>query len=246
MKKLSLILCSILLIFGIAGIANAAPVTFFGEDLGLGEGTALSSWANASAAESNFLSNLVGVGTEDFETYSDGTGTPLALTFPGAGTATLNGSGYVNTVTPGTTNGVGRYAISGSNYWEATSEFSLTFSAPIAAFGFYGIDIGDYDGQVTLHCTNGDTLDINIGNSMNISGGSVLYFGFYDLEHAYTSIEFGNTAEGVDFFGFDDFTIGTIEQVVPSQGVPEPATILLLGSGLIGLGVFGRKKLFKK
>lgn len=29
------------------------------------------------------------------------------------------------------------------------------------------------------------------------------------------------------------------------HSVPEPATLLLLGSGLIGLGVFGRKKIMK-
>ena len=37
-----------------------------------------------------------------------------------------------------------------------------------------------------------------------------------------------------------------IELPQQPDGVPEPATMLLFGSGLIGLGVFGRKKLFKK
>ena len=73
MKKLLVFLCAIFLVFGIAGMAKATPVTFFGEDLGLGESTPLSIWPNAKAAESNFLSNLVGVGTETFESFFVGT-----------------------------------------------------------------------------------------------------------------------------------------------------------------------------
>src|SRR5687768_8926972 len=92
----------------------AAPITFFGEDLGLGEATPLPAFPNALAARTDFLSNLSGgVGTENFESFANGADEPLAISFPGSTgsiTATLNGNGSVNNVTPGTTNGAGRYA----------------------------------------------------------------------------------------------------------------------------------------
>lgn len=88
---------------------QAAPITFFGEDLGLGENTALNVFPNATTAESNFLSYLNGAGTEDFESFSVGARAPLALDFGVAGTATLGGAGIVQSAPVGSTNGYGRY-----------------------------------------------------------------------------------------------------------------------------------------
>lgn len=223
--------------------ASALNMTFFGEDLGLGESTPLTSWPNATAARTSFLSNLVGVGTEDFEAPDQVAGqtAPLTLTFPGAGTATLGGTGSIISVAPGTTNGVGRYPTSGTQLWQAGSastEFNISFSTPIAAFGFNGIDIGDFGGQVTVTTTGGMTTTYNVGNTINGPGGSVLFWGLINTADPFTSLSFGNTNPGVDFFGFDDMTIGTMEQVNP---MPEPASLGLIGLGLAALMVTRRR-----
>jgi hypothetical protein len=241
-KNLVLILSmAALLIFLGAGVSSAA-YTFFGEDLGLGESTPLPSHPNADSARNNFVGSLIGVGTETFESYASGTGAPLLITFPGAGTATLYGTGSINVVPTGSTNGFGRYAISGTHYWDSDSTFSITFSNPVAAFGFYGVDIGDFGGQVTLSLAlqGGGTTTLTVPNTINGAGGGVLYYGYIDTDNLFTGITFGNTASGTDVFAFDDMTIGSVEQVGPI--VPIPGAVWLLGSGLLGLVGFRKMR----
>jgi hypothetical protein len=220
--------------------ASAAVTTFFGEDLGQGEGVRLPSFPNSSAAQANFLSSLIGVGVEDFEGFASGTALPIAVNFGAAGTATLSGGGSVQAVPTGT-NGVGRYPTSGVNYVETSSNLVINFSAPVAAFGFFGIDIGDFGGQVTVTTVGGLNQVFNIPNTINGLGGGVLFWGIISsspLEQI-ASITFGNTAAGTDFFGFDDFTIGSLQQVRP---VPEPGTVALLGLGLVGVASLARRR----
>ena len=216
----------------------AAATEYFGEDLGLGESTRLASWPNAAAAEAEFLSRLSGVGTEDFEGFADGTTAPLSIDFGAAGNATIYGDGEVDEV-PSGTNGAGRYPISGDKYWEATQTFYIEFSQPIAAFGFYATDIGDFSGQVVVELVNGGNRTYTIPNTINGSGGSVLFYGIIEDDPGlqFTRVNFGNTAAGTDYFGFDDFTIGTLEQVGPPPvgGTAYPTNKLLLVLPWIGL-----------
>jgi len=171
---------------------------------------------NSINACNQFFSHLVGVGTHEFESNAHGAIAPLAVNFGAAGTATLHGNGYVEQGTPGQTNGFGRYPVSGSKFWEADNNFSITFSQPIAAFGFFAVDIGDFSGQVTLALDSGGIEVINVPTPANAPGGSVAYVGLIRFTGPLmTGISFGNTAAGTDFFAFDDFSIGAPGQVIP-------------------------------
>lgn len=69
--------------------------------------------------------------------------------------------------------------------------------------------------------------------------------GYFTLEHvgdwSYTEtwINNSNTLDFITATNF--FTVHNVN----TQSVPEPATMLLLGSSLLGMGTLGRKKLVK-
>jgi len=251
----------------------------FGEDLSRldsGGTIPLTVTPAASAAEALFLADLSDeVGTEDFEGLMPGTASPLTLDFGDAGMATLNGRGAVNTAVPGTAPN-GRYPVSGENYWEAVAgsesvdDFSIAFERDIAALGFFGVDIGDFGGQLSLivNLANGGTQVVEVPHTIGLptistSGrevpdqeveGSVLYFGLIaeNPNEVFTDVVFNmidpDTGSGVvETFAFDNMTIATLSQVEEFSdpvSTPEPASLfgLLTVGGLVMRQLFQRRK----
>jgi hypothetical protein len=237
----------------------AAIQTYFGEDLMKGAGLPLPSYPNAAAAEAEFLSKLVGVGTETFEALSEGATRILSLNFLGAGTATLDvGIGKVISLPQGQATTDGRYGITNDRGPEkfldveagGRGPFFINFSQPIAAFGFYGIDIGDFSGELRLQ-TNTGLLSVPHTASRRAEG-AVLFFGFIATTAAETvsSIAFRTSTGAGDYFGFDDLTIASLQQVQsraqpqnqqrslpPTKANPEPASLLLWGTLIAFVGL---------
>lgn len=224
---------------GAPAAAQSTATTYFGYSADGTQNDAV------RTARTSFLNALTeGVGTETFEGLLSGARNPT-LTFPGAGTATLTGSGSVSR-SPNS----GAGPVSGTSYYLVSTgsgsspTFSITFANPIAAFGFYGRDLGDNYSNLILRFTSatGSTMNVQVpydASRTALPNANLMFFGLLDAENTFTKVDFLSTASA-DVFGFDDMTIASAKQVTST--VPEPSTYLLLASGLGALGVVARRR----
>lgn len=218
----------------------AGAICSFGTDE-TGSSTRRAPNVQALAARNAFVARLTGVGTQAFDGYADGTPLPMTMSFAGAGSATLTGSG--NVATQLATADDGRYAVSGTQYLDviASAEnvptFTVDFANPVAAFGFYGVDVGEFGSQLALRFTHvGGTTTTWTLPYLATTGvdtrrdGSLFYAGFI-APTDFTSVTFLSSV-GDDYFALDDLSVGARAQIAPTAVVPEPATGALVAGGL--------------
>ena len=227
------------------GGAQAALMTYFGENKTPSQQVV----GDPVLAKGNFLINSGPVLTENFEGFARGDSAPLSLVFTGPGgpySATLTNASAGSAIE--TFNTLGRFNTSGASggpvagkWWDSGS-FTINFGTPISAFGFFGTDIGDFNGQVRVTLTDvaGAVISRTINNSLGIEAG-LLFWGFTDDVNRYTKIAFDNTAAaGIDGFGFDDMVVHFAPGVV--NPTPEPDSMALVGLSLLGLATLRRRR----
>lgn len=186
--------------------------------------------AGAPVAErAAFMAQLQGVGSEGFEGFALGAVGPLLLTFPGsagnisATMQTLPPVYVYNNIEIRGAPSQGRFNTTpeGAQYVVAFKEFEIVFDTPIAAFGFYGTDIGDFNAPMQIKLTdshdNEETLEL--ATTIPSPNGALLFWGFIDDSKTYTKLTMLIAqADGVtDVYGFDDMVVGD-----PVQAGVEP------------------------
>ena len=92
---------------------------------------------------------------------------------------------------------------------------------------------------VTGAATPVGPTDLGIGAVTGING---VYYAFNDPESAVTTLNLTNGA--TSFVTNFDYAAGVVQGAVPVP-TPEPSSLILLGTGLLGLGAIARKRLLR-
>lgn len=210
----------------------------------------------SDASRTKFIQSLNpdNLGTQDFEGLSPGYfpskvinffNSPVTGTLEGVPPAGLR---IGNVVSSGMSPVSGQKFLSCSAY-AGVDTWTMTFSTPITALGFYATDLSDYFGlqgtypveQIVLKSAAGSTvLDILPGeNGTTVRNGSVLFFGVTDFDNPFTAVSFRNPVGAMQQGGYDEY--GVDDLIIGQVAVPEPNSIVLFISTALAMCTWRRR-----
>jgi hypothetical protein len=199
-----------------AGRAEAAPIVFSAYDVGAGS---LAAAPLSVAAAGSFDATVGAFALIDFES-----GLPAGVGMSAANIVSVGSCGAAL---------CGYNTTSGGSFWHEQfgGSQTFTFATPIDSFGAYFTG-WQVTGQ-TLTLTYADSSIVVLAMPAGNAVGGTVFFGFIDSGAAIVSLTYNALN---DITGIDDIRFGA------QAAVPEPATLLLLGSGLAAAGLRRRRR----